>query len=236
LRVAPSWFELVAWLALGLGFASAFVIVADIFVLGNRQHMAIMNIAFPLTALYLGPIALWAYFARGRRMSRKRMHMDAAGMNEGASDSWWQVSLSDSHCGAGCALGDIGGEWIVWATGWTIGSAALGPEYILDLPLAWMFGILFQYFVIAPLRGQVGRLAPLGDAIKSDTLSVLSFEVGLFGWMAVAEYGIWKSPPPIDSSSHWFLMQIGMILGFATSWPVNRWLLRHGIKEPMTTV
>jgi hypothetical protein len=115
-----------------------------------------------------------------------------------------------------------------------IGSTApLGPEYLLDLPLAWIFGILFQYFVIAPLRGQVGRLAPLGDAIKSDTLSVLSFEVGLFGWMALAQYFIWKAP--IDSSSHWFLMQIGMMLGFVTSWPVNRWLLRHSIKEPMPT-
>jgi hypothetical protein len=158
LRVAPSWFELLAWVALGLGFASALAIAADIVVLGNRQHMAIMDVAFPLTALYLGPIALWAYFARGRRMSRKRMHMNGAQMNEGARDSWWQVSLSDSHCGAGCALGDIAGEWIVWATGLT------------------------------------------------------------------------------TSSSHWFLMQIGMILGFATSWPVNRWLLRHGIKEPMATV
>jgi hypothetical protein len=235
--VAPSWFELLAWVALGLGFASALVIVADIVVLGNRQHMAIMNLAFPLTALYMGPIALWAYFARGRGMSRKRMHRRAAGMNEGARDAWWQVSLSDTHCGAGCTLGDIGGEWIVWATGWVIGStAALGPEYILDLALAWIFGILFQYFVIAPARGQVGRLAPLGDAIKSDTLSVLGFEVGLFGWMAVADYVIWKPPLAIDSSSHWFMMQIGMMMGFVTSWPVNRWLLRHGIKEPMSTM
>jgi len=38
---------------------------------------------------------------------------------------------------------------------------------------------------------------------------------------------------PIDSSSWWFMMQVGMILGFLTSWPVNRWLLRSGIKEPM---
>ena len=74
-----------------------------------------------------------------------------------------------------------------------IGSTAeLGPEYILDLPLAWIFGILFQYFAIAPLRGQVGELAPLRDAIKSDTLSVLSFEVGLFGWMALSHYVIWQ--------------------------------------------
>ena len=224
--MAPHWFELVAWAALGLGFASALLIAADIFLLGHRQHMAIMNVAFPLTALYMGPVALGAYLARGRPMGR---------MERESRTSWWQVSVSDSHCGAGCALGDIGGEWIVWATAWMIGStAALGPEYILDLPLAWIFGILFQYFVIAPLRGQVGRLAPLGDAIKSDTLSVLSFEVGLFGWMALAQYVIWKAP--IDSSSHWFLMQIGMILGFATSWPINRWLLRHGIKEPMPTI
>jgi Domain of unknown function (DUF4396) len=52
----------------------------------------------------------------------------------------------------------------------------------------------------------------------------------------VDRLGNWNSPPPIDSSSHWFLMQIGMIVGFATSWPVNRWLLRHGIKEPMPAV
>ncbi len=234
--MAPHWFDLVAWVALGLGFASALVIVADIVLLGNRQHMAIMNLVFPLTALYMGPIALWLYLARGRRMAHKQMQAKPMMEREReARDSWWQVSLSDSHCGAGCALGDIGGEWLVWATAWTIGSTAdLGPEYILDLPLAWIFGILFQYFAIAPLRGQLGELAPLGDAIKSDTLSVLSFEVGLFGWMAVSHYLIWQPPLAIDSSSHWFMMQVGMVLGFLTSWPVNRWLLRRGVKEPMT--
>jgi Domain of unknown function (DUF4396) len=230
--LAPHWFELVAWAALGVGFASALVIAADIVLLRNHQHTAIMNLVFPLTALYMGPIALWLYLARGRRMSLKQMQAKPA--ERDARDSWWQVSLSDTHCGAGCALGDIGGEWLVWATAWTIGSTAdLGPEYILDLPLAWIFGILFQYFAIAPLRGQVGELAPLGDAIKSDTLSVLSFEVGLFGWMALSHYLIWQPSPPIDSSSHWFMMQVGMTLGFLTSWPVNRWLLRNGVKEPM---
>jgi hypothetical protein len=171
-------------------------------------------------------------------MAHTQMRMPTARMTNapGPRDSWWQVSLSDSHCGAGCVLGDVGGEWIVWAIGWMIGStAALGPEYILDLPLAWGFGILFQYFVIATLRGQLGELAPLGDAIKSDTLSALSFAVGLFGWMALSHYVIWQTPPPIDSSGHWFTMQIGMTLGFLTSWPVNRRLLRKGVKEPMTT-
>jgi hypothetical protein len=229
--MAPHWFELVAWAALALGFASALAIAADIFLLGNRQHLAIMNLVFPLTALYMGPLALKLYLPHRRRKSHVQM---AAMMEREARDSWRQAALSDTHCGAGCALGDIGGEWLVWATAWMIGSTAeLGPEYILDLPLAWIFGILFQYFAIAPLRGQVGRLDPLRDAITSDTLSVLSFEVGLFGWMALAHYVIWQPPLPTDTSSWWVMMQIGMNLGFLTSWPVNRWLLRKGVKEPM---
>jgi Domain of unknown function (DUF4396) len=28
-------------------------------------------------------------------------------------------------------------------------------------------------------------------------------------------------------------MQIGMIIGFATAWPANTWLIRKGIKEDM---
>jgi hypothetical protein len=127
--MAPDWFELVAWAALAAGFASAHVIGADIALLRNRQHMAIMNLVFPLTGLYMGPVAVWAYVTRGRRMSHKQMRMDEAAMTNDleARDSWWQVSLSDSHCGAGCVLGDVCGEWVVWATGWMIGSTAARP-------------------------------------------------------------------------------------------------------------
>jgi hypothetical protein len=38
---------------------------------------------------------------------------------------------------------------------------------------------------------------------------------------------------PVDTSGHWFMMQVGMIVGFFTAWPVNRWLVRSGIKEKM---
>lgn len=36
-----------------------------------------------------------------------------------------------------------------------------------------------------------------------------------------------------DSPVYWFGMQIGMVLGFVTAWPVNVWLIRTGIKEAM---
>lgn len=52
--MVPHWFELLAWVALALGFASALVVAGDIVVLGNRQHMGIMSLVFPLSALYMG--------------------------------------------------------------------------------------------------------------------------------------------------------------------------------------
>lgn len=37
-----------------------------------------------------------------------------------------------------------------------------------------------------------------------------------------------------DTPSFWFMMQIAMLCGFATSYPVNWWLLRSGIKKKMS--
>jgi hypothetical protein len=71
------------------------------------------------------------------------------------------------------------------------------------------------------------------DAIKADTLSILAFQVGMFAWMAVVTVAIFRGPLPINGPLFWFMMQIGLILGFATTYPVNLWLVRVGIKHAM---
>jgi hypothetical protein len=245
--VNPGWLEAVAWMSLGLAFASALVILLDELVFGHRQMMGVMNLVHPITALYWGPVWLIAYFKRGRRMSRRVLdaraeELERAGVepeqlereDEERGIRRWHVANAVSHCGAGCTLGDIAGEWIVWATGWTIAGATLWPEILLDFPLAWAFGIAFQYFTIVPMRQGVGRLEGLWLAVRADTLSIVAFQVGLFGWMILSAKVIWQPPLDIDTPGHWFMMQIGMIAGFFTSWPVNRWLVARGWKEKMS--
>jgi cytochrome c-type biogenesis protein CcmH/NrfF len=51
--------------------------------------------------------------------------------------------------------------------------------------------------------------------------------------MSLSHFVLFQPPLPIDASSHWFMMQVGMIVGFFTAWPVNRRLVRAGIKEKM---
>ncbi len=235
--------QVVGWTFLAVAVVCASAITADI-IRGYRQHMAIMNLVWPITALYLGPIAVWGYLARGRRMSRRWAHEHGHDMREVMSDAerdprWWQVSKATTHCGAGCTLGDIAGEWLLFATGWAIGFVAsrevnvLLTAYIFDFAFAWSLGILFQYFSIVPMRDDVGRLEGIWLAIKADTLSIVAFQVGLFSYMAVYHLVLWNPPLAVDSPAYWWQMQIGMAVGFLTSWPVNAWLLRKGWKERM---
>jgi hypothetical protein len=70
-------------------------------------------------------------------------------------------------------------------------------------------------------------------AAKADVLALTAFEIGLFGWMAITQLVLFPSRLPTDSAGFWFLMQVGMLIGFGTTYPVNWWLIRHGIKEVM---
>lgn len=70
------------------------------------------------------------------------------------------------------------------------------------------------------------------EAVKADTLSLTAFQVGLCGWMAVRQLLLF--PDEALHPNHptfWFLMQVGMMLGFATAYPMNLWLIKRGIEE-----
>jgi hypothetical protein len=226
------WLTIVAWLALGAAFASAGYIGVDIWGRGYRQRMGVMEAVWPITALYFGPLAVWGYHRFGRPTSRKWLSehdRDRPPDNPG----WAAVATGVSHCGAGCTLGDIIAEWVVFALGLQIAGLALFPEYAGDYLLALGLGIAFQYFAIAPMRG-LGFRKGIVQAAKADVLSLTAFEIGLFGWMALMAFVLFPRPHlHPDTPVYWFGMQLGMMLGFATAWPVNVWLIRKGVKEAM---
>lgn len=253
----PLWHHDLAWAMLALGFASALAILVDELRPGHRQHMAVMNLVHPITALYLGPVWVWVYLTRARRSTHGWAHDEAerllrecddprekarelqrrGGSREAADLRPWHVANAVSHCGAGCTLGDIAGEWMVltlgiaWFGRWS--GHQLPEELLLDFLFAWTLGIGFQYFTLVPMSGH-GKLQGLWTAIKVDTASIVAFQVGLFGWMAIFMLVFWPHHGiRIDSPDFWFEMQVGMILGYLTAWPVNRLLVRRGIKEKM---
>jgi Domain of unknown function (DUF4396) len=251
--MAPTWLTVVAWIYLAICFGCAAVIAYDIFITGRRQAMGVMEAVFPITALYFGPLALAFYWRWGRAaagMAIAPAPMAMAGMRHahggmdgehgsGPSGSggkpWWAMMATEvSHCGSGCVLGDVISEFTVFALALTIAGSSLAAEWVGDYALALAFGIAFQYFAIAPMRG-LGLKDGLKAAAKADFISLTFFEIGLFGWMAVMMFVLFPAPHQLTPSSaaFWLLMQVGMMVGYATSWPANVWLVKRGIKVPM---
>ena len=228
----PTWLTILAWTYLVLCFCCAAVILVDVYVRGHRQRMGVMEAVWPITALYFGPAAVWGYLRFGRPSSPR--WLERKGLREApAKPGWASVAVGVSHCGAGCTLGDIIAETSIFWLGITIAGQALWAEFIGDYVLAVLLGLLFQYFAIAPMRG-LGLRDGLKAAAKADVLSLTAFEVGLFGWMALMVFVFFPEPHlHPDTAAYWFLMQVGMVIGFFTAVPANVWLMRRGIKEAM---
>lgn len=227
----PTWLQSLASIYVLLSIASALLVLADIYLVGRRQHMAIMAAVWPLTALYWGPLGLLFYFWFGRGMPMRGHggHRSHGGFH--SERPMWQATFNGAtHCGAGCALGDFIGDWIAFAVGLTILGSELAGKFLLSFLLAYLFGIAFQYFSVAPMRN-LGLRDGLITAIKIDTLSLLAYQVGMFAWMG---FRSWLYPDLQPTTwTYWLMMQVAMVMGFATTYPVNWWLIHRGTKEKM---
>jgi hypothetical protein len=247
----PSWLHVLSIAFLVLGAACAVVIAAD--VVRHPQRMAIMDVVWPVTALFGTAATAWMYFRYGRLAAKQpepAAHDD--GKDEDGKDEDGHgklpfpvmVAKGALHCGSGCCIGDICAEWLaflvpavaVWF-GWQhLFHEKMFAVWIVDFIFAFVLGVAFQYFTIVPMR-HLGKLEGIWQAVKADALSLTAWQVGMYGFMAVAKFWLFGTllgaPLEVDSPEFWFMMQVAMACGFATSYPVNWWLLKAGIKEKM---
>lgn len=227
----PTWLTALAWTYMAICAVCVAVILVDVVVRRHRQAMKVMEWVWPVSALYLGPIALWAYLRHGRTYSPayQREH----GLDGNTAPHWMKVAVSTSHCGAGCTLGDIGAEWVVFAAGFALLGRTIFASYALDYVFAFLLGVVFQYFAISQMgSASWGELAR--RTAQSDFFSLTALEVGLFAWMGLTFFVFFTSPHLEPTSvTFWFMMQVGMVIGFVTSYPANWLLVSRGVKETM---
>lgn len=242
----PEWLQIVSLASLALAGLCAVVIAID--EVSHPQHMWIMNLVWPITALFGSVIALWGYFRYGRLATHEKAMPAMERGEEPPSKKLTpfpiMVAKGTCHCGSGCCIGDILAEWLAFlvpAVALSLGYRAIFSEkmfavWILDYVFAFTLGIAFQYFTIKPMR----NLSPgqgLVQAVKADALSLTAWQMGMYGFMAFAQFYLFRQllgvRLEVNSPEFWFVMQIAMIAGFVTSYPMNWWLIVKGIKEAM---
>lgn len=132
----PDWLLWISVTSLAVAAISTATILYDL-VAHKRQMMAIMKWVWPITGLYLGPVAVWAYHTRGlagggswqRQAEQQHQHAEQhypaavlqrprgqhdrqdqqeQGDEQPTQQPFWQLVFKGvTHCGAGCTLGDI---------------------------------------------------------------------------------------------------------------------------------
>ncbi|MCO6187789.1 DUF4396 domain-containing protein [Rhizobium sp. L1K21] len=242
----PDWLHALALLSLVVAAICALVVIMDEF--RHPQHMWIMNVVWPLVTLFGSLYALWAYFRYGK-LATKEAFMQAKEANQTPPSKAQtpfavMVGKGAAHCGSGCALGDLIAEWLAFLVpaiavylGWkSIFAEKMFAVWILDYIFAFGFGVIFQYFTIKPMRSlSVGQ--GIIQAVKADFLSLTSWQIGMYGFMAFAQFYLFRTLMGIKlevaTAEFWFMMQIAMWAGFLTAYPVNWWLISKGIKEKM---
>ncbi|MFR9546035.1 MAG: DUF4396 domain-containing protein [Rikenellaceae bacterium] len=216
-------------ISLSAAIISAIIIAIDLW--RKPQSMRIMNAVWVLTALWGSVLGLVAYFWFGRE--RNTMSMDMGGMSMGDMKmpqraKWQSVTLSTLHCGAGCTLADILGSMVLFVI-----PMSLGGGWAFTYVLALVIGVYFQFVAIREMSSD-STSTILKRAIKADFLSLTSWQVGMYGWLALLMFHFHSIPTASTMSyDFWFAMQQAMVAGFVLALPMNYLLIRTGVKSGM---
>ena len=112
----PVWLHVLSLAFLLLGAVCLAGVAVD--VVRHPQHMAIMNVVWPVTALFGTACIAWQYARYGRLAydSLFRAAMRRADTMPSMARIRFPVMVANGllHCGSGCMLGDICAEWLVF--------------------------------------------------------------------------------------------------------------------------
>ena len=216
----PIDFVVFAWL--GVALISAAYVAYDQF-RGNPEA-PVMKWGFVLLTLYMGPMGLLLYVMADKE--------PAPGTHEDFVKPLWKQGVGSTvHCVAGDATG------IVLAAAIT---AIMGFPMWIDVIAEYVFGFLLGLLVFQSLfmRATMGGSYPenvrrsfLPELLSMNMMMAGMAPVMIFMMMGRDMRAMWPGEPLF-----WFVMSLGIVVGFAIAYPVNVWLVAKGMKHGLMTV
>ncbi len=183
----------------------------------------IMKLAWALVVLYTGPLGLFLYLITCRE--------PMPGTHEKFIEPLWKQAVgSEMHCLAGDVTGIL-----VAAIFLSLHSFSTWWEVVIEYGAGFLFGLfIFQALFMRKMMGGT-YLKALKTSIYPEWLSMNMIMGGMIPVMV-----IWGHYDPISkdpSSLHfWGKMSLATIVGGLAAFPINRWLVKHGLKHGMMTV
>ncbi len=220
----PDWLTPVAWTYLTASLLCAALIAADIYLLRRRQHHVADELVWVASALYLAPFAVALYVRRGRtaRVGPTGQHVVPAPREAREQTRPGTAVTLLSGGGASAVAHLIAVPLVIWI-GWTIAGMDMWPMILVIAVLA--IAMVALYVKVTGAHAHRGGTVTIGAAVVAAVITVSAFDVGMVGWMLLLHVN--NLMPPASEGTFWFLMQLGVVVGLLTGYPVVRWLLRR---------
>ena len=216
----PYDYFLIAWFVIAV--ASAAYVAFDQF--NGNPEPTVMKWGFILFTLYMGPFGLLLYV-----LADKEPH---PGEHERFTSPLWKQGIGSTiHCVAGDATGIILAATI---------TALLGLPMWIDLIVEYVAGFTFGLFIFQSLfmKKMMGGTywENVRKSFMPEFISMNAMMAGMAPTMSLLMMGRdMRAMDPLELV-FWGVMSLGVMVGFATAYPFNVWMVKKKIKHGLMTV
>jgi hypothetical protein len=183
----------------------------------------VLKWGFVLVTAYTGVVGAFLYVLGCRE--------PLPGLHERYVAARWRQTLgSTMHCVAGDGVGIIAGAALSSVFG-LAGLAEIILEYVLGFAFGWA---IFQALFMRDMAGG-SYLRALSSTFISELLSMNLLMAGMVPTVMALKSRIASATDP-TTPHFWFVMSIGLLVGFIFAYPMNWWLVAYHLKHGMMTV
>lgn len=189
----------------------------------STPESPVLKWGFVLLTAYTGVVGAFLYVL-GCREPLPGLH------EQYVAARWRQALGSTMHCVAGDGVGILAGAVLAAVLG-IAGLAEVVLEYVLGFAFGWT---IFQALFMRDMAGGSYRRS-LAGTFLSELLSMNLLMAGMVPTVLTLRSHIPSAVDPL-SPSFWFVMSIGLLVGFVVAYPMNWWLVANHLKHGMMTV
>jgi Domain of unknown function (DUF4396) len=203
-----------------LAAASLLFVAIDI---QTTPESPVMKWGFVLLTAYTGVVGAFLYVLGCRE--------PLPGLHERYTAARWRQTLgSTMHCVAGDGLGILAGAVL---------SSVLGiagvSEVIIEYTLGFAFGwTIFQSLFMRDMAGG-SYLRALTSTFVPELLSMNFLMAGMLPTVMTLRKYVPSANDPM-TPNFWFVMSMGLLVGFVVAYPINWWLVANHLKHGMMTI
>lgn len=215
----PYDYFLIVWFVLALG-CTAYV-AFDQF--SGNPEPTVMKWGFILVTLYMGPFGLLLYVLADKE--------PRPGEHEHFTSPLWKQGVGSTiHCVAGDATGIILAATV---------TALLGLPMWIDLIVEYIAGFSFGLFIFQSLfmKRMMGGTywENVRKSFMPEFISMNAMMAGMAPTMSLLMMGRdMRAMDPLELI-FWGVMSLGVMVGFATAYPFNVWMVKRKIKHGLMT-